>query len=145
MKRNFRTAFRPGRKLRDIKTKSQQPLGDKRKAVVYRMPCKCNKAVYVGETWWLFGTRRKEHESKVRLTGEDIRNGRLDAARDRKEDGGLARHSVDCGSGVDWGEARVVACEYGLWQRKAREGIESLRERSNGNVVLNNYETVTTW
>ena len=37
MKRNFRTAFRPGRKVRDIKAKSQQPLGDKRKAVVYRM------------------------------------------------------------------------------------------------------------
>ena len=147
MKRNFRTAFRPGTKVRDIKTKSQQPLGDKRKAVVYRIPCKCNKAVYVGETWRLFGTRRKEHESKVRLTGEDIWNGRLDAARERmgKEDGGLARHSVDCGSGIDWGEARVVACEYGLRQRKAREGIESLRERSNGNVVLNNYELLTTW
>ena len=147
MKRNFRTAFRPGRKVRDIKTKSQQPLGDKRKAVVYKIPCKCNKAVYVGETWRLFGTRRKEHESKVRLTGEDIRNGRLDAARERmgREDGGLARHSVDCGSGIDWGEARVVACEYGLRQRKAREGIESLRERSNGNVILNNYEPLTTW
>ena len=133
--------------MRDIKTKSQQPLGDKREAVVYKIPCKCNKAVYVGETWRLFGTRRKEQENKVRLTGEDIRNGRLDAARERmgKEDGGLARHSVDCGSGIDWGEARVVACEYGLRQRKAREGIESLRERSYGNVVLNNYEPLTTW
>ena len=48
------------------------------------------------ETWRLLGTRRKEHESKVRLTGEDIRNGRLDAAREQmgEEDGGLARHSV---------------------------------------------------
>ena len=145
-KRNFRTAFRRGRKVRrDIK--SQQPLRDKRKAVVYKIPCKCNKAVYVGETWRLFGTQRKEQESKVRLTGEDIRNGRLDAAREwmGKEDGGLARHSVDCGSGIDWGEARVVACEYGLQQRKAREGVESLRERSNGNVVLNNYEPLTAW
>ena len=62
-----------------------------------------------------------------------------------KEDGGLARHGVNCGSGIDWGEARVVACEYGLRQRKAREGIQSLRERSNGNVVLNNYEPFTTW
>ena len=83
-------------------------------------------------------------ESKVRLTGKDIRNGRLDAARERmgKEDSGLARHSVDCGSGIDWGEARVVAYEYGLRQRKAREGIESLQERSNGKVVLNNYEPI---
>ena len=64
---------------------------------------------------------------------------------DGKEDGGLARNSVDCGSGVDWGKARFVACEYGLRQRKAREGIESLRERSDGKVVLNNYEPLTTW
>ena len=115
---------------------------------LYKIPCKCNKAVYVGETCGLFGTRRKEHESKVRLTGEDIRNGRLDAARERmgKEDGGLARHSVDCGSGIDWGEARVVAYEYGLRQRKAREGIEPLRERSSGKVVLAiKYEPLTTW
>ena len=61
-----------------------------------------------------------------------------------KEDGRLARHSVDCGSGIDWGEARLVACECGLRQRKAREGIESLRERSNGNVVLNNHEPLAT-
>ena len=81
------------------------------------------------------------------MTGEDIRNGRLDALRERteKEDGGLARHSVDCGSGIEWGEARDVACEFGLRQRKAREGMESLRERSNGNVVLNNCEPLTTW
>ena len=48
-----------------------------------------------------------------------------------------------CGSEIDWGEARVVACEYGLRQRKAREGIESQREKSNGKVVLNNYEQLT--
>ena len=41
--------------------------------------------------------------------------------------------------------SRVVACGYGLRQRKAREGIESRRERRNGNVVLNNYEPLTTW
>ena len=52
---------------------------------------------------------------------------------------------VDCGNGIDWGEARVAACEYGLQQRKARKGIESRRERSNGKVVLNNYEPLTTW
>ena len=146
MKRNFRSAFRPERKVRDIKTKRQQPLGDKRKVVVYKIPCKCNKGVYVGETWRLFGTRKKEHESKVRLTSEGIRYERLDAAEERmgKEDGVLARHSVDCGSEVDWGKASVT-CEYGLRQRKAREGIESLRERSNGKGILNNYEQLTAY
>ena len=65
----FRTAFRPGNKARQMKTKAQKPLGEKRKTVVYEVPCKCDEAVYVGETWRLFGTRKKEHMSKVRLTG----------------------------------------------------------------------------
>ena len=90
--------------MRDIKTKSQQPLGDKRKAVVYKIPCKCNLAVI-----W----------NKVRLTSEDTRYGRLDAAEERMgtEDGGLARHSVDCRSVIDWGEARVVACCFKFYWR----------------------------
>ena len=62
-----------------------------------------------------------------------------------KEDGGLARQSVDCRSGIDWGEASVMACKYGLRQRNASEGIESLRERSNGKVISNNYEELTAW
>ena len=95
---------------------------------------------------------------KVRKYMETERNGRKELVEENENyrgvvsvpcvqglSDGLARHSVDCGSGIDWGEARVVACEYGLRQRKAREGIESLRERSNGNVVLNNFEPLTTW
>ena len=80
MRRGFRTAFRPRRKVKEIKTRSQQPLGDKRKAVVYKIPCKCNKAVYVGETWRLFKTRKNEHRSKVWLTNEDLR---FNAAEER--------------------------------------------------------------
>ena len=81
------------------------------------------------------------------MTNEDIRNGRFHAAEERmeKEDGWLARHSVSCESGIDWDEARIVACEYGLRQRKAREGIESLREKIDGKVVLKNYEQLMAW
>ena len=86
----FSHSFQAREKGEAHKAKSQQPLGDKRKAVVYKISCKCNEAVY-------------------------------------------------------WGEARVVALEYGLRQRKAREGIESLREKSSGKVVINNYEPLTTW
>ena len=38
-----------------------------------------------------------------------------------KEDGGLARHTVECQSGVDWGNAEIVARERGLEQRKVIE------------------------
>ena len=30
--------------------------------------------------------------------------------------------------GIDWDEARIVACEYGLRQR---EGLESIREKKD--------------
>ena len=113
MKRNFRTAFRTGRKV-STATWRQEKGGSIQDTVQMQQ----------GGVWRLFGTRTKEHESKVRLTGEDIRNGRLDAAKEqmKKEDGGLAKHSVDCGSWIDWGEARVVACEYGYG--KERQGKE---------------------
>ena len=63
--------------------------------------------------------------------------------RTGKEEGGLARHSVDCESEIDWDEAKIVACENGSQQRKAREGIESLREKKDGKAVLDNL--LTTW
>ena len=62
-----------------------------------------------------------------------------------KEDGGLTRHRVSYESGIDWNEARIVACEYGLRQRKTREGIESLREKIDRKIVFNNYEQLTAW
>ena len=79
-------------------------------------------------------TRKKEHEGKVRLTNEDIKYGKLAAANERmgKENGGLARHSVDCLSRVDWENTRDVAHESGLRQRKVKEGIESLKEIHRG-------------
>ena len=54
-----------------------------------------------------------------------------------KEDGGLVRHSVDCESEIDWDAAKIVACEYELWQR---EGIESIWGKKDGKTVLNNLE-----
>ena len=147
LKRSFQTAFKPGKKVKDLKTRSQQPLREKQKGVVYNIPCKCEKAAYVGETWRLLKTRKKEHESKVRLTNEDIKNGNLKMANERmgKEDGGLARHNVNCLSGVDWENTSVVAKESGLRQRKVKEGIESLREIHRGMKVLNSFESLTVW
>ena len=145
-KHGVRATFRPGRKLKELRKRSQYPLGGKRNAVVYRIPCGCDKAVYVGETYRQFETRKKEHESKVRLTRQDIEKGRLDSAeRMEKEDGGLASHSIKCESEIDWGKSKIVAMETGYRQRKAREGIESLRELHGGKEILNNYEQLTVW
>ena len=83
--------------------------------------------VYVGETWRLFQTRKKEHMDKVRLTIEDLYKGNTLSAEKRM--GSLARHTTECQSDVDWGNAEIVARERGLRQRKILEGIESLRQR----------------
>ena len=102
--------------------------------------------MYVGKTWRLFQTRKKEYMDEVRLTNEDLRKGNTLSAEKRmgKEDGGLARHTVECQSGVDWGNAEIVA-ERGFKQRKVLEGIESLRQEHRGMRVLNNFDHVETW
>ena len=79
-KHSFRTTFKPGNKIKKLKATTQQALGEKQKSVVYEIPCKCKKAVYVGETSRLFKVRKKEHESEVRLTNADMRNGRTAVA-----------------------------------------------------------------
>ena len=98
MKHGVRATFRPGRKW---------------KALVYRIPCGCDEAVYVVETYRQFETRKKEHERKVRLTRQDIEKGRLDSAERRmgKEDGVLASHRIKCESEIDWGKSKIVAME----------------------------------
>ena len=60
-------------------------------------------------------------------------------------DGGLARHTMECQSGVDWENAEIIARERGLKQWKILEGIESLRQRYYGKTVLNNFDHVDTW
>ena len=69
--------------------------------------------MYVGETWRLFQTRKKEHMDKFRLTIEDLHKGNTLSAEKPmgKEDGGLARHTMECQSDVDWGNAEIVARE----------------------------------
>ena len=88
----FRTTIKPGKKVKELRTKSQQPLGENQKGVLYKIPCKCERVVYVGETWRQLKTRNKEHEleSKVRSINEDLRNRKLPEVNERigREDGG---------------------------------------------------------
>ena len=131
---SFRVAFKPGRKIKEIKRTCQEPLGERQKCVIYKITYACQNTVCFGETWRLFQIRKKEHMDKVRLTMEDLHKENTISAEKRmgKEDGGLARHTTECQSDVDWGNAEIVAREGGLKQRKVLEGIESLRQRYYG-------------
>ena len=120
---------------------------DKRSDVVYTIPCKCEKYTYTGETNRMWRTRRKEHEDKVRRTKTDIDNGDVEKAEKRMNDGdgGLAKHSVECNSGIDWDNAQIVNNEKSWTQRKYLEGIETLRQRYNGKFPLNTYNKMEQW
>ena len=71
-------------------------------------------------TYRQFETRKKEHESKVRLTKQDIKNEKLVSAEQRmgKEDFVMEdvawQDSVKCKREIDWTKSEIVAMETGL-------------------------------
>ena len=146
-KHGVKTAFRPGTKIKELKSTARTPLGEKKANVVYQIPCKCKDSVYIGETYRMFETRKKEHEAKVRLTKRDIEDGNIESAEVRmgKEDGGLAKHSTQCSQGIDWKNSKIVTTERIWKQRKVREGIESEKLKLKGKNPLNNYEHPEDW
>ena len=56
---SFRAAFRPGRKVKESKHTCQEPLGERQKCVVYKIPDDSQSAVYVGETWYPFPDKKE--------------------------------------------------------------------------------------
>ena len=143
----FQVANKTECRVKDLVRKAKTPLGDKNSSVVYNIPCKCEKFGYVGETERKWGTRKGEHEDKVRLTKTDVELGKKEAAEKRMNtgDGGLARHAVACESGINWDEAKIVGREQRWRQRKLLEGIESLRQKDRGVTPLNSYNQLEQW
>ena len=141
-KHGVKTAFKPGTKVKDLKSTARTPLGSKKANVIYSILCKCANNVYIGETYRMFETRKKEHEARVRLTKKDLEEGNNESAENRmgKEDGGLARHSTQCSMGIDWKKSKIITTEGKIKQRKIREGIESEKLKLKGKTPLNNYE-----
>ena len=143
----FTVANKAENKVRDLTSSAKTPLGEKNTNVVYRIPCKCKKFTYVGETERKWGTRKKEHRDKVRLTKEDIDRGDITRATNRMNDGdgGLAKHATSCPHEIDWDEAKIIGKEQNWMQRKLLEGIETLREKNEGRTPLNQYNQLDQW
>ena len=97
-KHGVKKAFRPGTKIKELTSTARTPLGEKKANIVYQSPCKSKDSVYVGETYRMFKTRKKEHEAKSRLTKRDIEDGNIESVERRmgKEDWGHAKHSTQC-------------------------------------------------
>ena len=107
----------------------------------------CSFHVYTGHTDRKWETREKEHEDKVRLTQEDLKNGNTDGATKRMNegDGGLAKHSTTCQHQIDWENAKIVGKEQRWRQRTYLEGIETLRQKNEGKIPLNAYNNLEQW
>ena len=143
----FTVANKADNKVRDLISNAKTPLGEKNTNVVYNIPCKCAKYTYVGETDRKWGTRKREHQNKVRLTKEDINAGNHERATKRMNDGdgGLAKHATICTEGIDWENSKIIGREQRWTQRKYLEGIESLRMKNEGKVPLNSYNKMEQW
>ena len=146
-KHGFRVANKTENRVKDLISKAKTPLGEKNTNVVYNIPCKCKKYTNTGETDRKWGTRKREHQDKVRLTKEDIDTGNMERATKRMNDGdgGLAKHASSCPQEVDWENAKIVGKEQRWTQRKYLEGIETLREKNEGRIPLNSYNQLEQW
>ena len=144
---NFRSTSKAVNKVKDLSSKAKTPLGDKNMNVVYKIPCGCEEHSYTGHTDRKWGSRKKEHMDKVKLTQRDIQNGNIESANERMNtgDGGLAKHNSVCEHPIMWDQARIVGKEQKLDQRKYLEGIMSLKEKSKGIIPLNAYNQMEPW
>ena len=104
---------------------------------MYRIPCGCGRYEYIGETGRKWETRRKEHESKVRLTEKDIAENKIESAEKRMNtgDGGLARHSQTCSHTIQWDKSRVIRQETHSEKRKFLESLESVRAQNSNKKI----------
>ena len=60
-------------------------------------------------------------------------------------DGGLAKHASSCSQEVDWEHAKIIGKAENWTQRKLLEGIETLRQKNEGKIALNQFNQMEQW
>ena len=108
--------------------KGKRPLGDKNNDVLYHIPCKFIMYTYNRETHRKWCSRCKEQEDKVRLTKQDLKEGKVESSEARMNinNNGLARHAATCTDEIDWKNARIIGREKSLNQTKYPEGTMAI-------------------
>ena len=98
-----KAAFRPMRTLRQAQVKVKTPIPEeKKKGVMYEVPCKDCHRVHIGATKRTLKVRLGEHKQAVRRG--DPKNG-------------IAVHAHESNHVVDWDDAQVRSVS-GYWQRR---------------------------
>ena len=90
-----------------MKVKNRIP-EEKKKAVVYRVPCKDCHQLYTGEFKRTLKVRLAEHRRAVQKS--DVNNG-------------IAMHVANTKHSTDWANAKVVKTVPGYWERRTTEAI----------------------
>ena len=114
----------------EVKHTCQEPPGEIQKCVVYKILCDCPVRLSRAAVKMLCMLGRHCLSAEKRMG---------------KEDGGLARHPMECQNDADWENAKVITNEKGLRQRKVHKKIESLHEKHRGKKVLNSFDHLETW
>ena len=106
---NICTVFTPAHTLKKtlMKVKNRVP-EEKKKAVVYQVPCKDCHQLYTGESKRTLKVRLTEHRRAVQKS--DVNNG-------------IAVHVANTSHSIDWQNARVVKTVPGYWERRTTEAI----------------------
>ena len=106
---NIRMVFTPAYTLKRtlMKVKNCVP-EEKKKAVVYHVPCKDCCKLYTGESKRTLKVRLAEHKRAVQKS--DVNNG-------------IAMHVANTNHSIDWVNARVVKTVPGYWERRITEAI----------------------
>ena len=95
---DIRVSYRPTNKLGDTLSKVKDKVDlKKRKGIVYCIPCKDCKEVYIGETKRSFATRCQEHQRDI---------GKCDY-----EKSALSKHAYCNDHRIDWEEATILERE----------------------------------
>ena len=83
---------------------------------IYKIPCACGVAPYIGRTKLKTCTRINQHEEYV--------------AKEHWEKSGAAQHARTCPSGPLFDEATTITVEHRKFERTIREALEIQRNRS---------------
>ena len=107
-KLNIHVVFKRGRTIGSILCNNKpKNTNDKRKNVIYRIPCECGM-VYFGETGQWFDARVQQHQTAVKKL--DVKNG-------------IAAHVQQTGHTVRWSEAKCIDQHNYYANRKMKEAI----------------------
>ena len=92
---------------------------EKKKGVVYEVPCGECDQVYIIETGRNLKERLKEHQYAVKK--KDLKNG-------------IAAHACQQQHRVDWSAAKVRCTEQHYWKRKVLEAIHIQQQANTSNL-----------